>query len=60
MISFSKDGDHLLLGHPLGVAVWSRRRPEYWWGLAWLPEFWLTVALGCVFVWSVWRDRRTL
>jgi WD40 repeat protein len=23
------------------VVLWARRRPEYWWGLAWLPEFWL-------------------
>ena len=33
-----------------------RRRPEYWYGVAWLPEFWLTVVLGVGLVWSVWRD----
>lgn len=42
------------------VAVWSRRRPEYCWGIAWLPEFWLTVVFAGAFVWSVWRDRRTI
>ncbi|MCY3024199.1 MAG: hypothetical protein NTW87_34925 [Planctomycetota bacterium] len=42
------------------VRVWSRRRPEYWWGVAWLHEFWLTVAFAVAFVWSVWRDRKTL
>jgi WD40 repeat protein len=40
--------------------VWHRRRPEYWYGLAWLPEFWLTILFGSAFMWSVWRDRRTL
>jgi hypothetical protein len=42
------------------LQFWNRRRPEHWWGLAWLPEFWLTVAFAVAFVWSVWRDRRTL
>jgi len=32
------------------------RRPEYWYGVAWLPEFWLTVALGVGLVWSICRD----
>jgi len=40
--------------------IWRHRRPEYWWGLAWLPEFWLTVLFAGAFVWSVWRDRRVL
>ena len=39
------------------VRLWRRRRPEYWWGAAWLPEFWLTVVLGAGLVWSLWRDR---
>jgi len=34
------------------------RRPPYWWGFAWLPEFWLTFVLGCAFIWSILRDRR--
>ena len=40
--------------------VWSRRRPEYWWGVAWLPEFWLTLICAGALRWSVWRDRRDL
>jgi len=37
-----------------------RRRPEYWWGIVWLPEFWLTILLAGGFLVSVWRDRRRL
>ena len=40
--------------------LWRRRRPEYWWGVAWLPEFWLTVLLAAAFGWSVWRDRKSM
>ncbi len=36
----------------------SLRRPEWWWGVAWLPEFWLTVVLGTGLLWSLWRDRK--
>ena len=28
------------------VRLWSRRRPEYWWGIAWLPEFWIALLSG--------------
>jgi hypothetical protein len=47
--------------HVLGVkGLWIRRRPEYWYGVAWLPVFWVTVALGIGLGWNVWRDRRAL
>jgi hypothetical protein len=42
------------------ICLWSRRRSEPWRGVAWLPEFWLTVIFAGGLVWSVWRDRRTL
>ncbi|MGD0093164.1 MAG: WD40 repeat domain-containing protein [Planctomycetota bacterium] len=42
------------------LKTFSRRRPEYWWGVAWLPEFWLTAVLALAFAWSVWQDRKTL
>ena len=41
------------------ILTWHRRRPEYWYGVAWLPEFWLSVALSVGLIVSVWRDRRT-
>ena len=37
------------------VQVWHRRRPEFWYGFAWLPEFWLTVVLAGVLLWSLSR-----
>lgn len=42
------------------VVLLKRRRPEYWWGLAWLPEFWLTVVFGIALIWSLRRDWKTL
>jgi len=60
--AFSPDGARIVTGHGKNgeVRLWQRRRPEYWWGVAWLPEFWLAVVFGAALVWSVWRDRRTL
>ncbi len=37
------------------VKFWHRRRPEFWYGFAWLPEFWLTVILAGALLWSVTR-----
>ena len=38
--------------------IWLRRRPEWWWGVFYLTEFWLTVFFAALFAWSVWRDRK--
>jgi hypothetical protein len=37
--------------------IWSRRRPEKWWGIAWLPEFWFTAALACATICSLFYDQ---
>jgi len=42
------------------VEIFHRRRPEWWWGVFWLWEFWLTAAFAGLFIWSVVRDRRRL
>jgi len=42
------------------TSVWGRRRPEWWWGVFWLWELWLTAAFGVMLSWSLWRDRRAL
>jgi len=42
------------------IHIYRRRRPEWWWGVFWLWEFWLTVAFAGLFVWSVVRDRAAL
>jgi hypothetical protein len=37
--------------------VYQYRRPEYWWGAAWLPELWIAVVLALLLLGSMWRDR---
>ncbi len=55
--SFSPDGKRIVTGSEDTTArVWERRRPEWWWGVAWLPEFWLTAVLGVGLGVSVWCD----
>ena len=38
--------------------LFRRRRPEWWWGIFWLKEFWATVVFGSLLIWSLWRDRK--
>jgi|GEM_PF-4885744 len=53
---FSPDGTRILaVGNEYNLTVWQRRRPEQWWGLAWLPEFWLTFFFAAGLIWSVRR-----
>ncbi len=42
------------------IVIYRRRRPEWWWGIAWLWEFWLTLAFGLGLAWSLWRDWKGL
>jgi hypothetical protein len=56
-LMLTRNGDYLVSEQDHHVEqVWHRRRPEYWWGVAWLPEFWLTVVFGALLVWSLRRD----
>ena len=41
------------------VRVWLKHRPIGALGFAWLPEFWLTAAVGLGLMWSKWRDSRS-
>jgi len=65
-VAMAPDGDRLLMmgrfGEDGGTTgfLYRRRRPEWWWGVFYLSEFWLTAVFAGVFVWSVWRDRRRL
>jgi len=44
---FSEDGQRVFTCSSNGVVrVYSRRRPEPWWGIAWLPEFWIALVSG--------------
>jgi len=55
------DNGRCLVAHAAdGVVCFRRRRPEWWWGVFWLWEFWLTAVFAGLFVWSVVRDRRAL
>ncbi len=57
---FSSDGMTVLAGDSKDeLGVWCRNRPEYWWGVAWLPEFWLTSFFTGALLWSLWRDRKS-
>lgn len=53
---FSPDGARLLTWGGDSARIWRRRRPEWWWGVLWLWEFWLALGLGCAFGVSLWRD----
>ena len=57
LLSFNPTG---VDGTEMQYVFYHRRRPEYWWGIAWLPEFWLTLVFGVGLVWSAWRDWRGL
>jgi WD40 repeat protein len=46
-VFFSEDGDRLFVGDEDGLSTYERRRPEWWWGVFWLPEFWVA-ALAAV------------
>lgn len=61
--AFSPDGRQIVAGnwfHKNDICLWTRRRPEYWWGAAWLPEFWLAALLAGAMLWSILTDRRQM
>jgi WD40 repeat protein len=45
-VCFYPDGEQFAVLCNGTVNIWSRRRPEYWWGIAWLPEFWIALVFG--------------
>ena len=61
LVAMTSRGHSLMTsGYKNPILLWHRRRPEYWWGVAWLPEFWLTVVLSVGLAVSVWRDQQSL
>ena len=57
---FCADGKRILTQENNSLVIWEATHPPTWWGIAWLPEFWLALIFGCAFVWSVRRDWREL
>jgi hypothetical protein len=57
---FASGGDvAFVVAGPGDVAsVWHRRRPEQWWGILWLPAFWMAVAAAGVFAVALSLDVR--
>ena len=45
---------------PSSFMIWHRSRPEEWWNVIYLPEFWLTLLLAAALLWSLFRDRKIL
>jgi uncharacterized protein YcaQ len=41
------------------MAVWHRTRPEQWWGVFYMLEFWFSAGFAAALVWSLLADRRT-
>jgi len=55
---FSTDGQYIRSFIGDRATYWHRRRPEQWWGVACLAEFWLFALLLIGFIWSCQRDSR--
>ncbi len=59
--AFSPGGKRIVTAsYDKTARVWRRHRPEQWWGVAWMPEFWVTVGLGLGLPYSLWRDQGAL
>jgi WD40 repeat protein len=51
-VTFSPDGWRSATAADDGIVrLWIRRRPEWWWGIAWLPEFWVALFSAGGLVW---------
>ena len=58
-VDFPPDGERIVTASSdKNVRIYRRRRPEWWWGVFYLTEFWVTVFFAALFAWSVVRDRR--
>jgi WD40 repeat protein len=58
--AFSPDGKRIVTASDDGTArIWRRTRPEWWWGIFYMLEFWFSAGFAVALVWSLLADRRT-
>jgi WD40 repeat protein len=56
--SFSPDGRSLAVAGLFGtVKVYHRHRPEQWWGIFYMREFWFSAVFAAALVWSLFTDK---
>jgi hypothetical protein len=55
---FSADDKWLYALADRGCLIWRRQRPEQWWGVFCMLEFWFSVIFATALVWSLLADRR--
>ena len=59
--AFSPDGYRIVTASADYMArVWRRVRPEWWYGVFWLPQFWFAALFAVGFAWSLLRDYKKL
>jgi WD40 repeat protein len=57
--SFSPDGKRIVTASEDGTArIWRRYRPEWWWGVFCMLEFWFSAGFAAALVWSLFADGR--
>ena len=60
-VEFASDNDEITIRYPdVGDRVWTRTRPEQWYGVFYLKEFWATLLFSLALLWSLRRDWKGL
>ncbi len=58
LVDFAPNGEGILRRTGDSMEIWRQRHPDQWWGVAYLPEFWMTLFFFWLLTWSIRRDRR--
>jgi hypothetical protein len=55
----SPDGNRVMLPRPYDerIEIWRRHRPEWWWGVFSMLEFWFSTVFAAALVWSLLADK---
>jgi WD40 repeat protein len=48
--------DSLVLAYDQALYFYRNRRPEHWWGVFYLPEFWITTILSILLLFNLYRN----